>query len=169
MFQILEEVENPHREGLRDTPKRWARFFLEFLAPTEFSFTTFSSEGMDEMIVLDPIPLYSLCEHHLAPFFGHAYIGYLPNKRIVGLSKIPRTLDYFSRRLQNQERITSQVAQFLFEKLKPKGVGVVLKCRHFCMEMRGVQKHDVNTTTTKLIGAFKTDSKTRSEFLSYVR
>ena len=117
----------------------------------------------------DNIPFHSLCEHHIAPFFGYGHIAYIPNKRIVGLSKLARTLETYSRRLQNQERITTQVAEFLQDKLDPKGVAVVLTAKHMCMEMRGVKKHDTHTTTSKMIGYFKDDSKARHEFLEFIK
>lgn len=161
--------EDVNREGLQDTPKRYVKFFREFLSPPEWNCTTFEGEGYDEMIVQTDIPFHSLCEHHIAPFFGYGYIAYIPNKRIVGLSKLARTLETFSRRLQNQERITTQVAEFLQEKLDPKGVAVVLKAKHMCMEMRGVKKHDTYTTTSKLIGYFKEDQDARNEFLNLIK
>lgn len=167
---ILEHLgENPDREGLKDTPKRYIKFMKEFLEPKEFNFTTFDSEGTDEMIVQTNIPFYSLCEHHTAPFFGTADIAYIPNERIVGLSKLARTVDLYSNRFQNQERITSQIAERLQSELNPKGVAVHLRAQHLCMCMRGVKKHDTWTSTTKLIGAFKQDDKARSEFLNLIR
>jgi len=161
--------EDVTREGLLDTPKRFIKFFKEFLNPPEWNCTTFEGEGYDEMIVQTNIPFHSLCEHHIAPFFGYGHIAYIPNKRIVGLSKLARTLETYSRRLQNQERITTQVAEFLQEKLDPKGVAVVLTAKHMCMEMRGVKKHDTFTTTSKMIGYFKDDSKARQEFLEFIK
>lgn len=165
--QILEGLgQDINREGLKDTPKRYIKFLKEFLSPPEWSCTSFDSEGYDQMIIQSNIPFYSLCEHHIAPFFGIGAIAYIPNKRIVGLSKLARTLETYSRRLQNQERITQQVAEFLQEQLKPQGVAVVLKAKHLCMEMRGVKKHDTWTTTSKMIGAFNTDINARNEFLN---
>lgn len=161
--------EDTNREGLQDTPKRYVKFFKEFLNPPKWNCTTFESEGYDEMIVQTNIPFHSLCEHHVAPFFGHGHIAYIPNKRIVGLSKLARTLETFSRRLQNQERITTQVAEFLQEELDPLGIAVVLKAKHMCMEMRGVKKHDTWTTTSKLLGNFKTDHSVRNEFLNLIK
>tara|TARA_R100001244_G_scaffold132321_1_gene108194 strand:+ start:5838 stop:6671 length:834 start_codon:yes stop_codon:yes gene_type:complete len=161
--------EDLSREGLKDTPKRYVKFFKEFLNPPKWNCTSFESEGYDEMIVQSNIPFHSLCEHHIAPFFGEGFIAYIPNKRIVGLSKLARTLETFSRRLQNQERITTQVAEFLQEELDAKGVAVVLKAKHMCMEMRGVKKHDTYTTTSKLIGVFKDDADVRSEFLNLIK
>ena len=160
--------EDTSREGLKETPKRYIKFMKEFLTPKEFNFTTFDAEGTDEMIVQSNIPFYSLCEHHTAPFYGIGVIAYIPDKKIVGLSKLARTLDYFANRFQNQERITAQVAIKLWEELSPRGVAVSLKAQHLCMSMRGVKKHDTWTTTTKLIGAFKEDEKARAEFLRYI-
>jgi len=167
LMSIGEDVE---REGLLDTPKRYVKFLKEFCNPQEFNFTTFENEGSkDEMIIISDIPFFSICEHHLAPFMGFGYIAYIPNTKIVGLSKIPRTLDYYSKRPQNQERITQQVADFLMEKLQPKGVAVVLKARHLCVEMRGVQKHDCWTTTSAMVGGFRNDMNCRQEFLSLIK
>ena len=161
--------QNPDREGLVDTPLRYVKFLKEFCTPDDFKMTTFENEGSkDEMIIVSNIPFFSLCEHHLAPFFGTASIAYIPNDKIVGLSKLPRTLDHFSRRPQNQERITHDVAKYLMEHLKPKGVGVVLKARHLCVEMRGVKKHDCYTTTSALEGCFK-DASCRQEFLNLIK
>ena len=161
--------EDVNREGLQETPKRFIKFFKEFLNPPKWECTTLESEGYDEMIVQTNIPFHSLCEHHIAPFFGTATIAYIPNKRIVGLSKLARTLETFARRLQNQERITIQVAEFLWKELQPKGVAVQLTAKHMCMEMRGVKKHNTHTTTTKLIGAFKDDASCRQEFLTAIK
>jgi len=161
--------EDVNREGLKETPRRFVKFFNEFLNPPDWNCTTFEGEGYDEMIVQTNIPFHSLCEHHIAPFFGEGHIAYIPNKRIVGLSKLARTLETYSRRLQNQERITTQVAEFLWDTLQPKGVAVVLKAKHMCMEMRGVKKHDTYTTTSKMMGFFKDDSKARGEFLNLIK
>lgn len=156
------------REGLKETPKRYIKFLNEFCTPPDFEFTTFEKENYDQMIIVKEIPFYSLCEHHLAPFFGTAHIAYIPNKRIVGLSKIPRTLEKFSRRPQNQERITNQVAEYLMENLKAKGVGVILEARHMCVEMRGVEKPGCVTITSALLGNFK-DHNVKSEFISLTK
>ena len=161
--------EDANREGLKDTPRRFVKFFDEFLNPPEWNCTTFEGEGYDEMIVQTNIPFHSLCEHHIAPFFGEGHIAYIPNRRIVGLSKLARTLETFSRRLQNQERITTQVAEFLWEQLDPIGVAVVLKAKHMCMEMRGVKKHNTYTITSKMMGVFKDDNKPRIEFLKLIK
>lgn len=165
--QVIEAIDtNSDREGLHDTPQRYARFMSEFTSLPEFSPTVFESEGYDEMVVQTNITFYSLCEHHLLPFFGTGTIAYIPDKHIIGLSKLARMLDHFSHRLQNQERITSQVADYLQKTTKAKGVGVVLNARHLCMEMRGVQKPGATTATSALRGYFKSRPQTRSEFLS---
>lgn len=158
--------EDSQREGLRQTPKRYSRFLKEFTTPTTFHPTVFASEGYDEMVVQTDIPFYSLCEHHLIPFFGTGTIAYIPDRHIIGLSKLARTLEHFSRNLQNQERITSQVADYLQTTLQPKGVGVVIHARHLCMEMRGVQKPGAQTSTSALRGYFKSRPQTRSEFMT---
>lgn len=166
--QILKKLgEDTNREGLIETPKRYIKFMKEFLEPKEFNFTTFDSEGTDEMILQTNIPFYSLCEHHTAPFFGVAHIAYIPNGKIVGLSKIARTVDLYANRFQNQERITSQIADRLWNELNPLGVAVSLKAQHLCMCMRGVKKHDTWTVTNKLLGAFH-EGSCRSEFLSLI-
>tara|TARA_R100000935_G_scaffold25396_1_gene45237 strand:- start:1425 stop:2264 length:840 start_codon:yes stop_codon:yes gene_type:complete len=161
--------EDVNREGLKETPKRFVKFFKEFLNPPKWNCTTFEGEGYDEMIIQTNIPFHSLCEHHIAPFFGTGTIAYIPNKKIVGLSKLARTLETYSRRLQNQERITMQIAEFLWKELEPKGVAVQLTAKHMCMEMRGVKKHNTFTTTTKLIGLFKSDQSARQEFLNAIK
>lgn len=167
IVRLLETLgENPTREGLKDTPKRMMKFYREFLSPEPFNFTTFDGEEYDEMIIQKDIPFFSLCEHHLAPFFGTATVAYIPDGKIVGLSKLARTVDLYSRRFQNQERITSQIAERLQEELNPLGVAVTLTARHFCMEMRGIKTHDVSTTTTKLSGAFRDKPEARAEFMS---
>jgi len=168
--KILESLgEDINREGLIETPKRYIKFMKEFLSVKEFNFTSFDGEGTDEMILQSNIPFFSLCEHHTAPFFGVACIAYIPDKKIVGLSKLARTLDLYANRFQNQERITSQVAERIQKELNPKGVAVSLKAQHLCMCMRGVKKHDTWTTTNKLLGVFKDDYKARSEFLAHIK
>lgn len=170
-FQKILELlgEDVTREGLIETPKRYVKFMREFLAPKEFQFTSFDAEGTDEMIVQTNIPFYSLCEHHTAPFFGTAAIAYIPDKKIVGLSKLARTLDMYANKLQNQERITTQVAERIQNELNAKGVAVALKAQHLCMSMRGVRKHDTWTTTSKMLGVFKEDAKARNEFLNLIK
>ena len=165
---VLSGFDDVNREGLRETPKRYIKFLTEFLNPPQFNFTTFDAEGTDEMIVQTNIPFYSLCEHHVAPFFGVGHISYVPKDKIVGLSKLARTLEYYSRRLQNQERITTQVADRLMKELNAEGVAVVLKAQHLCMAMRGVKKHDTWTTTSKMVGIFKEDLNCRQEFLNLI-
>lgn len=167
--QVLKILgEDVEREGLKETPKRYVKFMEEFLSPPEFNFTAFEAEGTDEMIIQMNIPFYSLCEHHTAPFFGTAAIAYIPKDKIVGLSKLARTLEYYSRRFQNQERITKQVAERIFKELEPEGVAVTIKAQHLCMAMRGVKKHDTWTVTSKMLGSFKENKDTRDEFLSYI-
>jgi GTP cyclohydrolase I len=164
--QILSKLgEDITREGLIETPKRYIKFMREFLEPKDFNFTTFDAEGTDEMILQTNIPFYSLCEHHTAPFFGVAHVAYIPDKRIVGLSKLARVVDLYANRFQNQERITTQIAERIQTELNPKGVAVSLKAQHLCMCMRGVKKHDTWTITSKMIGVFKDDEKARNEFL----
>lgn len=157
------------REGLRDTPRRVAKMLAGLCAPEPFSFTAFDAEGTNEMVVQAPIPFESLCEHHMLPFVGTAAVAYIPDGRIVGLSKLARTVRYCASGLQNQERITKAVADMLQENLKPLGVGVVLRARHLCMEMRGVRAADVYTTTSCLRGALLEDAKARDEFLRLAR
>lgn len=167
--EILKHLgENVEREGLKDTPKRYIKFMKEFLEPKEFNFTTFDAEGTDEMIIQTNIPFYSICEHHTAPFFGIANVAYIPNEKIVGLSKLSRCVDLYANRFQNQERITTQIAERLQHELNPKGVAVHLKAQHLCMCMRGVKKHDTWTSTSKLLGVFKNDDKARTEFLNFI-
>lgn len=168
MTTILRAVDDPQREGLRDTPRRYIKFLREFTTVEPFNFTTFNGEGADEMIVQTGIPFYSMCEHHMAPFFGTGHIAYIPNGKIVGLSKLARCLDHYARRLQNQERITTQVAERLMEELNPKGVAVVLQAEHLCMAMRGVRKHNTVTKTSKMLGAFREDHKARAEFFGLI-
>lgn len=170
VIRILQYLgEDVKREGLRDTPKRYIKFLKEFTTVQPFKFTTFDAEGCDNMIVQRNIPFYSLCEHHIAPFFGTADVAYIPNKKIVGLSKLARCVDLYANRFQNQERITAQVAERLMKELDAKGVAVHLKAQHLCMCMRGVKKHDTWTSTSKLIGVFKDDPRARSEFLSLIK
>lgn len=161
---------DPSREGLEDTPRRYIKFLTEFLEPDDFKFSVFDSEGYDQMLIQTNIPFFSLCEHHLAPFFGVGHIAYIPNKKqIVGLSKLARVLDKFSRRFQNQERITKQIAEFLEENLDPKGVAVLLKAQHLCMTMRGIKKHDTWTITSELKGVFRDNISCKEEFLQLIK
>jgi len=172
---LLEEIgESPERDGLIDTPKR-VRKSLGFLTqgyqqdPHTVLGTAIFEEEYDEMVVVKDIEFYSLCEHHMLPFFGTAHVAYIPNGRIVGLSKLPRLVDVFAKRLQVQERLTTQIAETLQEILEPQGVGVVIEASHLCMMMRGVQKQSSATVTSCLLGRFKDDEKTRAEFLNLVR
>lgn len=157
--------DDPNREGLQDTPGRYLRMMKEITTPEPFTFTTFDSEGYKEMIVETAIPFYSLCEHHLLPFFGTAVVGYIPKGKIAGLSKLARAVQYHAAGLQNQERITNDVLAMIEDNLHPKGVGVILQARHFCMEMRGVKAPGTLTTTSALSGVFR-KARTRAEFLS---
>jgi len=173
--QILREVDpEPLREGLVDTPKRFEkalRFYTEGYkkdARSVIGSALFESES-DEMVLVKDIEMYSLCEHHLAPFFGRAHIAYIPDKKIVGLSKIARVVDVYARRLQVQERLTFQVAHALEDVLKPRGVGVIIEARHLCMMMRGVEKQNSSTVTSCLLGSFRSDERTRTEFLKLAR
>ncbi len=160
------------REGLMDTPARVDKAYDHLFSgygknPRELV-TVFDDEAYDEMILVKNIEFYSTCEHHMLPFFGKAHIAYVPNGKILGLSKMPRLVDVFSRRLQNQERITMQVADALQEILQPKGVAVVLEAKHFCMMARGVEKQMSEVTTSALRGLFKKDPSTRAEFLRLI-
>ena len=172
---ILEAIgENPEREGLKDTPKRVANMYEEIMAgmshDPEKELKVFYEEEHDEIILLKDIPLFSLCEHHLVPFVGRAHVAYIPdNNMITGLSKIARVVDSFSQRLQVQERLTTQIANVIMKKLKPKGVLVVIEAEHLCMSMRGVRKPGITTTTSAVRGIFRTSQKTRSEALSLIR
>lgn len=157
--------ERPDREGLRETPRRVAQFYAEAMHADAFEFTTFEAEGHGDMVVQSGVPFYSLCEHHLVPFFGTATVAYIPQGRLVGLSKLARAVQYCAKGLQNQERITGAVADMLAQELKPQGVGVVLRARHLCMEMRGPRTHDVWTTTSRVVGCFRDDRACRDEFM----
>jgi GTP cyclohydrolase I len=155
--------------GLRETPHRIASAYAELLTPVPFNATTFpNDEDYDELVVVRDIPFQSLCMHHMLPFQGTAQIAYLPGERIVGLSKLGRVVDMFARDLQVQERLTTQVADWLEEELAPRGVGVIIEAEHLCMSMRGVQKPGSLTVTSALRGAVKDDPRTRQEFLSLV-
>lgn len=157
-------------EHLARTPDRVARAYAEMLTPEPFEATTFpNDEGYDEMVVARAIPFSSLCEHHLLPFSGVAHVGYLPADRLIGLSKLARVVTYFSRRLQVQERLTTQVAGWLSEKLRPKGVGVAIEADHACMSVRGVRAAGSRTVTSALAGLVRDDERTRAEFFALVR
>jgi GTP cyclohydrolase I len=153
--------------ALEETPRRVADAYAELLTPQPFRATTFpNDEGYDELVVARAIPFHSLCMHHLLPFHGVAHIGYLPGERIIGLSKLGRVVELFSRDLQIQERLTTQIAEWLQDELEPKGVGVVLEAEHLCMSLRGVQKLGAKTVTSALRGLVRDDARTRQEFLA---
>jgi GTP cyclohydrolase I len=173
--QLLEIGENPDREGLVRTPLRVAKA-LDFLTNgyatslnEVVNNAVFDAEGADEMVLVKDIEFYSMCEHHMLPFFGKAAVAYIPKGKIVGLSKVARIVDLYARRLQVQERLTNQIADAMIEILDPHGVGVVMEGQHLCMMMRGVQKQDSSTVTSAMRGSFKSDSRTRSEFIDLVR
>ena len=154
---------------LAETPRRVANAFAEFVTPVPFTMTTFANrERYDEMVLVRSMPFHSLCEHHLLPFVGVAHVGYLPADRLVGLSKLARAVDHFARGLQVQERLTSQIANYLQERLRPKGVGVILEADHLCMSLRGVNKRGARTVTSTLLGAMRNDARARQEFLALV-
>ncbi len=171
---LLELGEDIDREGLKRTPER-VEASLKFLTKgykldiqKVINGAVFEAE-YDEMVIVKDVEVYSLCEHHLLPFYGKCHIAYLPNKKIIGLSKIPRVVDIFSRRLQVQERLTTEVAYALEKYLEPRGIGVVIEAFHLCMMMRGVQKQNSSTITSCMLGHFKSDSKTRNEFLDFIK
>ncbi|HEY2456006.1 MAG TPA: GTP cyclohydrolase I FolE [Candidatus Acidoferrum sp.] len=172
MIQLVGEDAN--REGLRKTPERFEKAF-KFLTSgyhqnvdTVLNGATFSVH-YDEMVVVKDIEFFSLCEHHLLPFFGKAHVAYLPSKRVLGLSKIARLVNMFARRLQIQERMTSQIAEAIQDKISPEGVGVIIEARHLCMQMRGVEKQHGQAVTSAMLGSFRHNKQTRDEFLSLVR
>jgi GTP cyclohydrolase I len=161
--------QDPDSEHLRDTPRRVAAGYAELLTPRPFDLTTFpNDEGYDELVLCRDVPFHSLCEHHMLPFRGVAHIGYLPGNRILGLSKLARVVELFARRLQVQERLTMQIADWLCEQLDPLGVGVVLEAEHMCMSLRGVQASGVVTATSSLRGLLRDDPRARAEFLALV-
>ncbi len=165
--------EDPQREGLLGTPNRVARMYEELLAgyytdPEKVINNALFDVDYQEMVLVTDIEYYSLCEHHMLPFIGRAHVGYIPSEKVVGLSKIPRIVDLFARRLQVQERMTGQIANFLMDTLEPIGVGVVVEGVHMCSMMRGVKKANARMVTSKLLGTFK-ENPTRSEFLGHVR
>ncbi len=155
---------------MAETPRRLVQAYSEQLSPEPFEMTTFpNSEGYDEMVLVRDIPVRSLCEHHMLPFVGVAHVGYLPADRIVGLSKLARTVDHFARRVQTQERLTSQVADHLRQQLAPHGVGVVIEAEHTCMSVRGARAEGSSTVTARLLGRLREDPATRAEFLALTR
>jgi GTP cyclohydrolase I len=156
-------------EGLRDTPRRMVDAYVELLTPSAFRPTTFpNDEGYAELVVVRAIPFHSLCMHHLLPFHGVAHVGYLPGRRIVGLSKLARVVELFARSLQVQERLTAQIAHWVQAQLEPKGVGVVVEAEHLCMSLRGVQTFGTTTVTSSLHGLVRDDPRTRQEFLALI-
>jgi GTP cyclohydrolase I len=171
---ILQAIgEDPGREGLVDTPRRMAasmRFLSSgYSADVDAVINNaIFTEEIDDMIVVKDIEVYSMCEHHMLPFFGKAHVGYIPRGKVIGLSKIPRVVDVFSRRLQLQERLTNQIAHTLWRHLKPLGVGVVVEAHHLCMMMRGVQKQNSAMVSSSMLGEFRDSAETRSEFLSLI-
>lgn len=171
LIGIGEDVE---REGLRGTPARVSRLYHEMLAGYDTDTVALINGALfqaeyDEMIVVRDIEFSSLCEHHLLPFFGRAHVAYVPNEKIVGLSKIPRIVDMFARRLQVQERLTRQIADFISEVVQPQGVAVVLEALHLCTSLRGVKKSQARMVTSAMTGAFKRNPKTRAEFMDHIR
>jgi GTP cyclohydrolase IA len=170
---LVQLGEDPNREGLRRTPERYEKA-LRFLTsgyrqdPEKLLNGAMFSVCYDEMVVVRDIELYSLCEHHLLPFFGKCHVAYIPNKKVVGLSKIARLVNMFARRLQIQERLTSQIATAIQDRLSPQGVGVIVEARHLCMVMRGVEKQHSTATTSAMLGVFRENKQTRDEFLALV-
>lgn len=165
--------EDASRDGLRDTPNRVARMYAEMLSSLgqepEGLLDTQFDESYDEMIVLRDIPFASMCEHHFLPFIGKAHVAYIPGRRIVGLSKLARVVEFYARLPQVQERMTRQIAEFIQNKLEPQGVAVILEAQHSCMTMRGIKKPGASMVTSHLLGNFRSNTKTRSEFMSLIR
>ena len=172
---VIEEIgEDPTRQGLFETPYRSAKA-LQFLTQgytqkvDEIVNGAIFDEEFDDMVIVKDIEFYSLCEHHILPFFGKCHVGYIPNKRIVGLSKVPRIIDMFARRLQVQERLTHQIAQAINEVLQPQGIAVVMEAQHMCMMIRGVEKQRSNTFTNVMLGTFRAEDSTRAEFFHSIK
>lgn len=165
--------EDPNREGLLNTPKRVARMYPELLSGYKTDIEKLVNNAIfnvtyDDMVIVRDIEYFSLCEHHMLPFMGRAHVAYIPNGQVIGLSKIPRIVDMFARRLQVQEQMTRQIADFIMELLKPQGVAVVVEGLHLCAMMRGVKKHDARMTTSTMLGTFRTRATTRQEFLNHL-
>ena len=174
-LQVLENIgEDPERDGLKRTPERVAKA-IQFLTrgyqedPARLLRGALFDVDYDEMVIVKDIEVFSLCEHHMLPFFGKVHVAYLPKGRVIGLSKIPRLVDVFARRLQVQERLTKQIADAIQDAIEPIGVGVVIEARHLCMMMRGVEKQHSATVTSSMVGAFREQQQTREEFLSLIR
>ena len=174
-LQVLENIgEDPDRDGLKRTPERVAKA-IQFLTrgsqedPAKLLRGALFDVDYDEMVIVKDIEVFSLCEHHMLPFFGKVHVAYLPKGRVIGLSKIPRLVDVFARRLQVQERLTKQIADAIQDAIEPIGVGVVIEARHLCMMMRGVEKQHSATVTSSMVGAFREQQQTREEFLSLIR
>ncbi len=170
---LIEIGEDPEREGLRRTPERMHRMYAELTAGYHVDPERLINEAVfqveySEMVVVKDIPFYSLCEHHLLPFFGSAHVAYVPSGRVIGLSKIPRIVEMYARRLQVQERMTQQIAEFLMDRLEPSGVGVVIEATHLCAAMRGVRKPGTVMTTAHVLGLFRRSDKTRAEFFAHL-
>jgi GTP cyclohydrolase I len=171
---ILQAVgENPERDGLKRTPERIARMYAELLSGYQMDPVAVVNDALfevkyDEMVIVRDIEFYSLCEHHMLPFMGRVHVAYIPNGKVLGLSKIPRIVDLYARRLQVQERMTRQIADFIRDLLHPQGVAVVVEALHLCMSMRGVQKHNARLTTSAMHGAFRANLATRQEFLENI-
>jgi GTP cyclohydrolase IA len=174
MRAVLEAVgEDPQREGLLKTPERSARAWRDLTKGYRADVAKIVNGALfdvnyDEMVIVRDIEFYSLCEHHLLPFLGKVHVAYLPDKKVIGLSKIPRIVDVFARRFQIQERMTQQIAETIQELVQPRGVGVICEARHFCMMMRGVEKQHSGTTTSAMLGAFRENRETRNELLSLI-
>jgi GTP cyclohydrolase I len=175
IYGLLKEMgEDPEREGLKKTPGRVAKAIAEITAGYHMDIDralngAFFKADYKEMVIVKDISFYSLCEHHLLPFFGKAHIAYIPDGRIIGLSKIPRLVETFAKRLQVQERLTVQIADTIFKKLKPKGVGVVIEAQHLCMTMRGVKNASSCAATSSMLGIFRKDNRVREEFLNLIK
>ena len=173
--EILGDIgEDPRREGLLKTPKRVSRALADLTSGYRVDLDALINkalftESYDEMVLVRDISFYSMCEHHMLPFFGRAHVAYIPNNKIIGLSKIPKIVEVFARRLQVQERLTMEIAHTLKAKLKPKGVAVVMEARHMCMEMRGAESHLSPTTTSCMLGIFQSKDRTRKEFLDLIK
>tara|TARA_B100002052_G_scaffold106385_1_gene97996 strand:+ start:561 stop:1139 length:579 start_codon:yes stop_codon:yes gene_type:complete len=172
---LLKEIgEDPSREGLLNTPLRVAKAWKELSRGYNQDLDKLINkavfkEDYDQMVMVKDIGFYSMCEHHLLPFFGHAHVAYIPDGKIIGLSKIPRMVDMFARRLQVQERMTQEIAAIIDDSLSPKGVAIIIEAQHMCMQMRGVQKKNSYMTTSSMLGIFRTDNKTRKEFLDLIK